>query len=363
MTASSEVRGRGTVSVRRIALPDVVGLDIKDARIVLATAGFERVQAHYSQGYEAEFSVLDQFPRAGMLVYAETDIVLTVNRQNLVGFLPQVFRQSTEEGAPFLKGFLYIVQTLYDSVNQRVARLHELFDPRTADADFMPWLASWLALTLNPDWTVLQRRKMIMAAAKLFPVRGTAMAIREFVQIYVGVDVTIEENSWPFNGFRIGVNSTVGDDTVILPTMNLAHCFVVSLKKAASAVPDDEIVKIHQIIQSQKPAHTSYFLSFSDEAAAGEMGAFMSIGAPIAEGAPAMGIGIGIGADGAAFEVEGAGSSTGLTVSTEDDAAADAHAGQAKKPKLASKPKRKAKAKKSSTAKRTKKASKKKSKE
>jgi hypothetical protein len=119
---------------------------------------------------------------------------------------------------------------------------------------------------------------MLLAATRLFPYRGTARAIAEFVKIYTDADVQVEENTWPFKGFKIGVHSTVGEDTVILPTMNLAHCFVVRLDRSAGNVPEDEIIRIHQIIQNQKPAHTAYFLAFSDEEAAGEMGSFMTIG-------------------------------------------------------------------------------------
>ena len=168
-----------------------------------------------------------------------------------------------------------------------------------------------------------------MAATQLFPDRGTAKAIRDFVHIYVGANVVIEENAWPFQGFRIGVHSTVGDDTVILPPMNLAHCFVVRLDRPASQVPDDEIIKVHQIIQNQKPAHTSYFLAFSDETQSGMMGTFMAIGMAPAEAVvvaaeggaepaspPVFGMGIGIGGDGTIFEHEG---KTGLIAAPESE--------------------------------------------
>jgi len=296
MTVSSEPRGRGVV--RRVALPEVVGLHVDNAKIVLSNAGFERFKVHYTEDYAGEFDVVDQYPRPGMLVPKDVEVSLRVNRMSLVQYLPQVYQQTALDGASWLKGFLYIIQSVYDSVAFRLGRVHELFDPRTADPEFLPWLASWMAISLNPDWTTLQRRKMLMAATQLFPHRGTAKAIREFVRIYAGANVEIEENAWPFQGFRIGVHSTVGNDTVILPPMNLAHCFVVRLDKPASKTPEDEIIKIHQIIQNQKPAHTSYFLAFSDEAESGVMGTFMSIGigGPDAEGG--MGMGIGIGFDG-----------------------------------------------------------------
>jgi len=277
---------------------------------VLSNAGFHRFRTHFTEDYAAEFSVVEQFPRPGLLVSKDVEVELRVSRQSLVQFLPQVFQQTAMDGASWLKGFLYIIQHEYDSVARRLERLHELFDPRSTDPDFLPWLASWLAISLNPDWNTLQRRQMLMAATRLFPDRGTAKAIREFVRIYAGANVEIEENSWPFQGFKIGVHSTVGSDTVILPPMNLAHCFVVRLDKPASRTPEDEIIKIHQIIQNQKPAHTSYFLAFSDEAESGMMGTFMSIGLAGPDAGGGIGIGIGVAPDGSAFEFESSGGST-----------------------------------------------------
>lgn len=280
---------------RRAVLPEVSGMHVDDARVVLAASGFESQTIHYVESYETDYDVVEQSPGPGLLVDRTRDIRLSVARTNMVSYLPAVFQQSSAvEGQGFLRGFLYIVQALADKTSQRLTKIDQLFDPRTSDPEFLPWLASWLAIGLNRDWTELQTRKMLLAATQLFPYRGTAKAIQDFVHIYTGATVVIEENTWPFKGFRIGVHSTVGDDTVILPTMNLSHCFVVRLDRPASQVPEDEIIRIHQIIQNQKPAHTAYFLAFSDEEEAGEMGAFLTIGG----GGGGMGVGIGIGGEG-----------------------------------------------------------------
>ena len=276
---------------RRAVLPDVTRLHLRDAKVVLRSAGFETFSVHYVEDYLEDFHIVQQEPNSGILVDRAREIALTVSRTNPVIYLPQVYQQVGAQEGSFLTGFLYIIQTLYDRISGRLERIHELFDPRSTDPEFLPWLASWLAIALNSEWSELQARKMLMAATKLFPLRGTSRAIEEFVRIYTGADVQIEENTWPFKGFRVGASSTIGMDTVILPPMNLAHCFVVRLDRPAENVPEDEIIRIHQIIQNQKPAHTMYFLAFSDETAAGEMGAFMEIG----EGAIGVG-GIGIGA-------------------------------------------------------------------
>ncbi|MCB9728357.1 MAG: PASTA domain-containing protein [Deltaproteobacteria bacterium] len=289
MTASSEARSR------KVVLPAVAGLHLRDAEIVLQNAGLTSTRVLYVEAYDDEFSVVEQEPRDGQLVDRDRVITLRVARKNLVRYLPQVYQQSATDRDSFLRGFLSVTQQISDRGGRRLDRIHELFDPRTTDAEFLPWLASWLALVVSPDWSELQARKMLLAAARLFPHRGTARAIAEFVRIYTGADVRIEENVWPFAGFRIGPNSTIGLDSVILPPVNLAHVFVVRLDRTASAVSEPEIIKIHRIIQDQKPAHTSYFLAFRDESDAGQMGVFMSVGVDSIGAAEPMGIGIGVG--------------------------------------------------------------------
>lgn len=273
MIASSEGRGRKAV------LPEVVGLPSGDARSALALAGFDNTRLKYVEAYADERTVVEQDPPGGRLVDDDAEIHLSVARENLVAFLPGVYHQRDEDGGSFLRGFLYIVQQILDDVTGSIDGIHRLFDPRSTEPEFLPWLAGWLSITLDPDWNDLQRRKMLRAATRLFPRRGTVGAVEEFVRIYTGSDVTIRENAWPFGGFRVGVNSTIGQDTVILPTMNLAHCFVVQLGRAAVDVREAEIIKIHRIIQAQKPAHTSYFLAFADETEAGTMGVFLEVGA------------------------------------------------------------------------------------
>lgn len=272
MIASSESR------TEKIVLPNLEGMGMTDARLALNRMGAAHVRVQYVESYEPDFTVLGQRPQSGEIIEGQQEVELTVARQSLVNYLPQIYQQPEDDRTSFLTNFLYIVQTLQDRVSMRLDNVHELFDPRSTEPDFLPWLASWLAITLSPEWDDLERRKMLRAATELFPHRGTARAIEEFVRIYTGAEVEVIENEWPYAGFRIGVGSTVGADTVILPPMNLAHCFVVRIDRPSEEVGDEEIIKIHQIIGAQKPAHTNYFLSFGDTLDSGGMDVFMEVG-------------------------------------------------------------------------------------
>ena len=49
-------------------MPEVVGLDLRDARAVLRNAGIHDYRVHYTETYDAEHSVVAQEPRGGLLV-------------------------------------------------------------------------------------------------------------------------------------------------------------------------------------------------------------------------------------------------------------------------------------------------------
>jgi phage tail-like protein len=299
MTASFETgsapRGPDSRAARVAKLPKLEGLSLPDARVVLKLAGFEEIEVRYVESYFEDFTVIAQKPVAGDHADRQSAIQLQVSRASLVQYLPQVYQQAAADEVGFLRGYLYVVQHVVDRFQEQLDHVHEIFDPRTTPPEFFDWLAGWLAIALNRDWTELQTRKMLMAATRLFPHRGTAYAISEFIRIYTGARVEVQENTWPFQGFRVGVHSTVGEDTVILPDMNLAHCFVVKLDRSAAKVPEEEIIRIHEIVQLQKPAHTAYFLAFSDEAATGQMGSFLEVGT--GGGIGMGGIGVGTGAE------------------------------------------------------------------
>ena len=98
------------------------------------------------------------------------------------------------------------------------------------------------------------------------------------LEIFVDKAPRIEENAWPYSGFRVGVTSSVGEDTIILPPINMDHCFMVHIPVGADEITEEMVVKIHNIINLEKPAHTTYFLQFQTEEERAAPQVFMQVG-------------------------------------------------------------------------------------
>jgi hypothetical protein len=73
-----------------------------------------------------------------------------------------------------------------------------------------------------------------------------------------------------------------------MPPVDLAHCFVVTMPIKFDDVSPEIVIRIHQIIQMEKPAHTHYYLRFAEEKGDVELREFFAIG---------LRYGIGIGAE------------------------------------------------------------------
>lgn len=66
-------------------------------------------------------------------------------------------------------------------------------DPRLAPEDFVDWLAAWVGIDVDDEWTLEQRRAIVAQAAGIHRRRGTARGVADAVRLVVVADVEVEE--------------------------------------------------------------------------------------------------------------------------------------------------------------------------
>jgi phage tail-like protein len=146
----------------------------------------------------------------------------------------------------------------YQGLEETIAGISTYFEADTTPQDFLEWLSGWVALTLRADVAPAIQRTFIGKAVWLYSLRGTIQGIKEIINIYVGTYPTITEMGKPF---EIGVNSTIGVDTLL--DSGAPHFFRVSIN--LNTTDQDQINKITQVVTSildqEKPAHTFYALT------------------------------------------------------------------------------------------------------
>jgi phage tail-like protein len=252
---------------RKALVPDVRGLPLEAARRHLVNAGFTTLDERLVDAYVDDDQVVQQDPVPGAFLPGDAPVTLQVSRTSWIRYLPAIYQVPASDGSHLVQGLLWIAQTLFTRIERRLDRIWETFDPLTASSEFLPWLASWLALGLDAGWDDRTRRRVLQNASRLYRIRGSRQALVEWIQLFTGLDVTIEENAWSYSGFRVGVAATIGVDSMILERVNRAHAFVVKLPVPSDQLSDDELARLYRVINAEKPAHTIYCLAFTERPA------------------------------------------------------------------------------------------------
>ena len=167
-------------------------------------------------------------------------------------YLPSMYQEDE-----FMEQFLLIFESILGPIENTVDNLPLYFDPKMIPEPLMPWLASWVNLTLDHTWPVERRRELVRSAAELYRWRGTRWGLSQYLQIYTGTTPVISEY---IPGMRLDSETKLGEDTK-LGSSGSGHHFSVTLE-----LGDDngiDIDKIKGIIEAQKPAHAAYTLQVS----------------------------------------------------------------------------------------------------
>jgi phage tail-like protein len=276
-----------------VRVPDVVGRQLDKARIVLEDVGLRRIVTLYRESYEDRDTVLEQRPGRGQMVYESTEVTVWIARRGYLEHLPAIYRRSDAVGRNLVRELCFVFEHMFDSIDHNLVDGWRFYDPHVAPMEFLEWLSGWTAFTLDLDWPEAQKRALVKRAVDLYRIRGTRRGLTLFLKLFTGHEPEIVENEWPFKGFRVEsegaeTGARIACDSVVLPPVELAHCFIVKMPIKFDEVTPEMVIRIHKIIQLEKPAHTHYYLQFAEEKGEVELREFFAIG---------LRSGIGIGAE------------------------------------------------------------------
>ena len=179
----------------------------------------------------------------------------------LLDYLPAIYRED-----PFLNCYLAAFEKLLlgrndgviaetRSLEETIDAIPDLFDPRVTPKDFLPWLASWAALSLRADLGEGEQRGFVANIIQRYRRRGTKENLIELLKIFTQTTPEIDEDAVPSDDFKKQYPQFAKDERPL-------HFFKVSVWLTD---PTHETVKrkreiAHAIIELEKPAHTFYEL-------------------------------------------------------------------------------------------------------
>jgi phage tail-like protein len=211
-------------------------------------------------------------------------------------YLPEIFRSDEVNGVSFLSRYLRGFEILFEELEQEIEgapdRSHggipDLFDPATTpppefryrrqpDADFLHFLASWIALPLRSEKPIDAQRAFFHAALPLYRGHGTLPGMEALLRAWLKGDLW--ETTPPLliltdltpadNGgnaiFRLAETATLGVDTVL--GEGPAFFFIVDLVTDPTVRELRDPVGLdlfrqaaRSLLDAEKPAHTYYEL-------------------------------------------------------------------------------------------------------
>jgi phage tail-like protein len=161
-------------------------------------------------------------------------------------YLPAIFRQE-----PFVGRFLLAFETVLSGrppdragLETTIGRIADYLDPATTEAEFLPWLAGWVALGLRADWSEATKRSFIQQIVPLYRLRGTRAGLQRMLELYTGEQGRVEiydDFEQPAHFFQVQLTLSEADPDLLRRRQQIARV----------------------IIDQEKPAHTFYALQLA----------------------------------------------------------------------------------------------------
>lgn len=111
-------------------------------------------------------------------------------------YLPDAY-QLDPESADFLDRYLANTEGLLTTLEGTIAHVQRIVDVDSAPSDYLDWLASWLGLLLDEEWSVAKRRFFLRNAPQWFRQRGTLVGLIRAVRFTLDecVDETLFDDA------------------------------------------------------------------------------------------------------------------------------------------------------------------------
>jgi phage tail-like protein len=183
-------------------------------------------------------------------------------------YLPELYERDELMGR-----LLMLFESFWAPIETQVDAIENYFEPMMTPTRLLPWLSTWVGMTLDERLSEERQRRLIRRAASLRRRRGTKAALREYLEIYSGGAVQIIEHR--ATNLILGPDSELGPG-VALGLDNHPHMFTVTVRMPQGwpSDPSREERRLRRLLESiidaEKPAHTAYALRITTPQEEGE---------------------------------------------------------------------------------------------
>lgn len=146
----------------------------------------------------------------------------------------------------FAQRFTAGLDTVLAPVFATLDNLPGYFQPRLAPADFLAWLATWLAVEADPAWPEEVCRTVVQRATELHRWRGTRRGLQERLGLVLGV------------GAQIVDGGGVAWSTSPAPALPPAPSGELLVRVWPERTPEVDEEQVLAVVRASCPVHLSY---------------------------------------------------------------------------------------------------------
>lgn len=213
-------------------------------------------------------------------------------RASYLDYLPAVYREDPVSKG-LLERFLAIFESIFFEIDFTIDHIDLFFETSGAPPEFLSWLGSWLAVSIEKDWPEDKKRLFIRKAVSLYKKRGTRGGLEESIELFTGKKPFIVENFqaskackgtaarqccekktilppreqifFPHEEATVKICpenkiSGEGGEIPLINTLYKADRFGFSVFLTDPEMDTITQSRVRRIIEEQKPAHTGYEL-------------------------------------------------------------------------------------------------------
>lgn len=170
-------------------------------------------------------------------------------------YLPPIYHRGEND---LVNTLLLAYEGILKPIEQQINQIDGYFNPWVAPAALLPWLASWVDIVLDPTLPCERQRELISRAADIYRMRGTRRGLGEYLRIYTGATPTIIEPGEPG-----ATHPPLGPNNfhVLIDVPDRAPADRQESAKQRAQRHEDLERRLRALIEAEKPAHTSYYLT------------------------------------------------------------------------------------------------------
>lgn len=203
-------------------------------------------------------------------------------RISYLDHLPAMYQEDPISRS-FLEHFLSIFESIFYEIDVTVEHIERFFDANGAPAEFLSWLGSWVAISMDENWSEEKKRLIIQHAVSLYKKRGTREGLEDTIELITDHKPLIVENFYKDHKSQVNpryspdlpesykviffpsgeakIKSSGGKEVPLVDVLygNERFGFCVFLER--SILKENSLDMIRRVIEDQKPAHTCYGLT------------------------------------------------------------------------------------------------------